>query len=105
MSGRAEVEALFEKVGLVYRAARPKWGSPPAHLPLEVARPTHVVHVVHPTDEAQCWRLDLSVLDDDQARARMRHLRGWVDWGSKLFLYRADNLDERLCHMWGARED
>lgn len=98
------MEPLFEKVGMVHRA-RARAGSGGGVLPLEPAKPTHVVCVVHPSDESECWRLAISVLDDEQAKDRMRQLRGWADWDSRLFLYRADDLTTSLCYMMGTREN
>lgn len=97
--------AQFEKVGMIYRATQPRWhdipkldGDPCGDVPA-----THVLRVVHPSDVSQCWSLDVSVLDDGQARERMRQLAEWVPWGSKVFLYRAADPGKYVCFVWGAK--
>lgn len=97
MEGKGTDEPLFERVGLLYRAVRPRRS--------ETVPPTHVLRVTHPADESQCWMLDISVVDDDQARARQRQLRDWVDFDGKIFLYRVGQPGKPLCFVRGTRED
>lgn len=90
---------LFERVGLVYRQRQAK-----PYDPLEPAAPTHVLQVVDPDDESQCWRVAIAVSDDDEARAYQRHLRGWVPFYSKIFLYRVGETGKAMAWTWGSRE-
>lgn len=65
--------------------------------------PTHVLRVAHPTDESECWWQGITATSEEQARARQRHLAGWVDFPSKVFLYQYGHPEKPLCYVWGTR--
>ena len=64
---------LFERVGLIYRAVRPRWipsGS------VEEMPPTHILRVVPDPGCGDEWDVDTWAIDDADAKRRARYLAG-----------------------------
>ena len=105
MSGRAEVEALFEKVGLVYRAVRPKSSVPIPFRgePFELVPPTHVLRVIDTTGQEEEWEVDIYVADDAEAKRRARQLSDWIYEPARVRAYRFGETEASLIGIRGAR--